>query len=186
MRRRSLYFFLVFALIFSAIAAMSMHRNVRSLRTELHIEQADIGIPGVTKMYRASITNFGHMPVRITRCDFIDDAMAHSVDIAYAIQRWDQKSNQWQQISTTSPKTFCRPYPLGIIQSKLRRVWLWPGQSLSTEEEATAATGALGIGDRVRFVVFPDEPGNYSSSIATREFIIDEHPTSDVDFRIRH
>jgi hypothetical protein len=35
-------------------------------------------------------------------------------------------------------------------------------------------------------VIFTAEPGDYSSSIATEEFTIDEHSTSDVDFRVRH
>ena len=49
---------------------------------------------------------------------------------------------------------FCRPYPLGIVQAKLTSRLLWPGQSLSTGEEATAARDGFSIGDKPRFVIY--------------------------------
>jgi hypothetical protein len=163
-----------------------IHKYPRDVRTKLHVESADLGIPGITKIYDASITNYGHMPVRVTRCNFIDDTMTHGMSVAYAIQRWDDKTKQWRQVLGASRKSFCHPYPLGIIKAELHTAWLWPGQSLSIGEEATAARDDLNIGDQVRFVIFTAEPGDYSSSIATEGFTIDEHSTSDVDFRIRH
>jgi hypothetical protein len=187
MFKRRVFFLLACAALVSGLATFVLfHRYPRDLRAEVHVEKADLGIPGITKVYDASVTNYGRVPVRVIRCDFIDDTMSHGVEVAYAIQRWDEKAKQWQQILGASRKSFCHPYPLGVIRANLRTAWLWPGHSLSIGEEATAARDDLKIGDRVRFVIFTAEPGDYSSSIATEEFTIDEHSTSDVDFRVRH
>jgi hypothetical protein len=39
-----------------------------------------------------------------------------------------------------------------MIEAKLKRAWLWPGQTLSTDQEASAARNKFNIGDRGRFV----------------------------------
>jgi hypothetical protein len=168
-------------------AAIVVFRAARpDLKTELTIETADLGIPGITKVYDARVVNHGRWPVRVTRCNFIDDTMTHGAMVAYAIQRWDKQQQKWQQVMGSSRRSFCHPYPLGIVRADLTTQWLWPGKSLSIGEEATAARDGLQIGDRARFVIFTAEPGDYASSLPTQEFTIDEHPTSDVDFRVRH
>jgi hypothetical protein len=47
----------------------------------------------------------------------------------------------------------CQPYPLGWVTANLRQVWLWPRQSVSMGEEATAARG-FHNGDSARFVLY--------------------------------
>lgn len=176
-------------LVLLAVFGLAIHKVLASpkdLRAILHVETADLGIPGITKTYDASVTNHGRAPVRITRCNFVDDTMSPGTMVAYAIQRWDEQTHRWQQVLGASRKSFCHPYPLGIMKADLTSGWLWPGQSLSTGEEATAARDGFQIGDKARFVIFTGEPGDYASSVATDPFTIDEHPTSDVDFRVRH
>jgi hypothetical protein len=158
----------------------------QKLKATLTVKKADLGIPGITKVYNANLTNDGRWPVRITRCSFMDDAGTHDTSIAYAIQRWDNGAGKWQEVLGSSRKSFCHPYPLGIAEADLNRSWLWSGQSLEIGEEATAARDGFQIGDKARFVLFTAEPGDYSSSIPTEAFTIDEAPTSDVDFRVRH
>jgi len=167
-------------------AAFHVFQSPKDLRTSVNIEKADLGIPGITKVYNATVTNFDGKPVRITRCDFMDDTMSPGTMVAYAIQRWDKQNQRWEEVVGTSTKTFCHPYPLGIVRATLVRRWLWPGQSLEIGEEATAARDGLQIGDKARFVIFTATPGDYSSSVATEPFVIDEHPTTDADLRVRH
>ena len=163
------------AFISVLLVVLVLHKYPRDLRTKLHVENVDLGIPGISKVYGASITNYGLLPVRVTRCNFVSDTGTPGVSIAYAIQKWDDKTKGWRQVLGAS--RYC---------GELRAAWLWPGQSLSIGEEATAARDDMNIGDRVRFVIFTADPGDYSSSKATEEFTVDEHSTSDVDFRIRH
>ena len=59
------------------------------LRAELNIENADSGIPGVTKMYETRLINRSRWPIRFHYCDFVDDAMAHGEELAYTVERWD-------------------------------------------------------------------------------------------------
>jgi len=73
-----------------------------------------------------------------------------------------------------------------MAQTHLKRAWLWPGQVVSIGEEATAARDGINLGDKLRFVLFTGEPGDYASSIPTEAFVIDEASTSDVPLRIRH
>jgi hypothetical protein len=176
-------------LVLLAAFGLAVHKvlvSPKDLRAVLRVETADLGIPGITKTYDASVTNPGLAPVRVTRCNFVDDSMSRGTMVAYAIQRWDKSAQRWQQVLGASRKSFCHPFPLGIVKADLTSGWLWPGQSLSIGEEAAAARDGFQIGDKARFVIFTGEPGDYASSVATDSFTIDEHPTSDVDFRVRH
>lgn len=156
------------------------------LRAHLTIDNADLGIPGISKSYDAGITNYGRGPTLVTRCDFVTDANDSGEQLAFAIQRWDGTSGKWNEILGTSRKTFCHPYPLGMSQTHLDRKWFWPGQSLSIGEEATAAREEVRVGDKLRFVLFTGEPGDYGSSMPTEAFVIDQAQSDDVAYRIRH
>lgn len=108
--------------------------------------------------------------------------MAPGTEVAYAVQRWNESSKQWDTIVQFGKSEFCKPYPLGIVKAKLANGWLWPGRGLSTGEEATAARNGFNVGDHARFLVFTGEAGEHSTSVATPDFIIDEHPQTSVNF----
>ena|SRR5437899_1060722 len=72
-----------------------------------------------------------------------------------------------------------------LWEAQIKDTWLWPGQSLSTGEEITVAR--LHKGDVARFVVFTGPAGDYSHSVVTKSFPIDEElARTDVPFRVRH
>lgn len=156
------------------------------LEASISVDKADYGIPGITKVYDASIRNTGGRPIPVSRCNFVDDTNVPGVMVSYALDRWDSASGQWKQLYSESKRWFCKPAPLSIIRANFVRRWLWPGQSLSIGEEATAARDGLKLGDHVRFVIFTDELGDRTHSISTPEFVIDERPTEDFSPRIRH
>jgi hypothetical protein len=158
---------------------------IGGLRAEVTVDNADIGIPGISKMYEARLLNQGPWPIRVHYCAFVDDTNSPGTMVAYAVERWDQDSRSWKTIVKASGADFCKPYPLGIVRANLKSRLLWPGQSLSTGEEATAARDGFNIGDRARFVIFPGPEGS-SSGVATSNFIIDEHRQTDEPLRIRH
>jgi hypothetical protein len=182
------------ALVASAVALVATGISVfavlggpkEGLQAEVTVDNADIGIPGISKMYEARLINRGLWPIRVHYCAFVDDSMSPGTMVAYAVERWENTLGSWKTIVRASGADFCRPYPLGIVKASLKSRLLWPGQSLSTEEEATAARDGFNIGDRARFVVFAGEPEDSSSAIATPDFIIDEHRQTDVPLRIRH
>ncbi len=156
-----------------------------TLRAQTIVTQYETGIPGISKWYEARITNRGPWPVVVTRCDAVDDAGGKEVMVAYAIERWNRKSSHWDAVLVFNSSSFCKPYPLGIVEAQLKDTWLWPGQSLSTGEEITAAR--LHKGDVARFVVFTGPAGDYSHSAVTKGFPIDEElARRDVPFRVRH
>jgi hypothetical protein len=186
MTRRVIWSALFTFVMIAIVTVVIAYRTPHKLNVHLKTETADLGIPGITKTYEASISNDGLLPIRITRCNFVDDGGGSGTEVSYALQRWSKVENHWRTVRADSPANFCKPYPLGIVQAKLTTTWLWPGQSLSTGEEATAAREPFQIGDHARFVIFTSKPGDYNLSAATDEFTIDEHPTSDVDFRVRH
>ena len=156
------------------------------LSAELVVTNADIGIPGVSKMYEARLVNRGWWPVGISYCDFVDDASAPGRMVAYAVQRWDDQAQRWRTVVESTASDFCKPYPLGIVTARLTSGFLWPGQSIGSGEEATAAREAFNVGDKGRFVVFAGKAGNYSTSFPTTVFNIDEHPQTDISLRSRH
>jgi hypothetical protein len=159
--------------IFGHFAPLTLHADVS-------VANGDIGIPGITKLYDAHVTNFGILPRRIERCEFVTDAFAPGVSVGYRLQQWDIALRRWQTILDAASE-YCRPYPLGIIQSRLTSKLLWPGQTLSIGEEATGARRSL-KGQTMRFAVVAN-----GREFPTASFVIDEQTEgSDVNSRVRH
>lgn len=149
-----------------------------ALHADMSVAKGDIGIPGITKLYDAHVTNFGIFPRSIERCEFLTDASAHGVSVGYRLQQWDKSSLRWKTVSDAAAQ-YCRPYPLGIAHAQLTSKLLWPGQTLSTGEEATAARGNL-KGETMRFVVVAN-----GREFPTANFIIDEQ-VQGVGYRATH
>jgi hypothetical protein len=146
------------------------------LHADLVVSKGDIGMEGITKLYEARLTNYGLLPAKVTACDFTTDASAHGTKVAYAVEKWNSRQNKWKTDEYGEP-TFCRPYPLGISEARLFSVLLWPGQSIATGKEATAARRGFQIGDYARFSVFPGKTWDWRSAFPTPAFRIDELPT---------
>jgi hypothetical protein len=89
------------------------------LRAELVTSKVDLGIPGVTKAYEARLVNGGLLPTRIDRCDFVDDAFSKGKMVAFAVERWNESAQGWKAVVQLDRASFCKPYPLGIMQAKL-------------------------------------------------------------------
>jgi hypothetical protein len=181
----SIAFVIVVVVVFASVITV-LGGPADGLRAELKIEVADIGVPGITKMYEARLINHSSWPIRVHYCDFVDDAMTHGEEVAYTVERWDALAHEWRTVVRANGQDFCRPYPLGIVRSKLTSRLLWPGQSLATGEEATAARDGFSIGDTARFVIFTAPGQNQTRQIATGEFVIDEHRTTDSPIRVKH
>ena len=163
------------------------HLAPLGLHSDILIRRVDIGIPGISKDYEARLTNYGVRPITVIACDFLSDAFEHGQMVAYVIERWNPLSKAWETVLGFDKSAFCRPYPLGIAKAHVVSMRLWPGQSISTGSEATAARDAFAIGDKARFIVLAEDPGHHESTFPTAVFSIDEHPLdSDVPLRIRH
>jgi hypothetical protein len=176
---------------FIIVESIHFYRSGHFVRTALHadviVRTGDIGIEGISKLYEAKLTNYAPFPVKVTACDFISDASAHGTMVAYAVQRWDRQLGKWTKVVEWDESSFCRPYPLGIAEAHLNSKWLWPGQSISTGEEATAARGGFDLGDSVRFSVFYGAAGDWKNSLPTATFRIDELPKiEELPLRVRH
>jgi hypothetical protein len=147
------------------------------LHADLVVSKGDIGLEGITKLYEARLTNYGLLPAKVTACDFTTYASAHGTKVAYTVEQWDSRQNKWMPVEYGEPP-FCRRYPLGnISEARLFSALLWPGQSIATGKEATAARGGFQIGDHARFSVFTGKAGDWRSAFPTPAFRIDELPT---------
>jgi hypothetical protein len=164
-------------------------RDFSVLHAEYSVEEGDIGIPGVTKMYDARLVNRGRTPVRIEVCAFLSDASANGEAVAYSVQKYEANKAMWMTIVDASDARTCRPYPLGWATAQLKTKWLWPGQSVSMGEEATAARG-FHKGESARFLLFTSfkHPGELApEGISTPAFLIDEEPGEGAEgLRFRH
>jgi hypothetical protein len=157
------------------------------LHSDFVVRKSDIGIPGISKLYEARLTNYGIAPVKVTACDFLSDASEHGTMVAFLVERWNPRSRGWETVVAYDSPSSCGPSPLAIAQAHLISKRLWPGQSISTGDEATAARDAFAIGDKARFVVLDDYTGSHRAAFPTAAFAIDEHPTNyDVPSRLRH
>jgi hypothetical protein len=154
-----------------------------ALHADIFVQRGDIGMEGI---YEAKLTNYAPVPVKVAACDFISDASARGLMVAYAVERWNRQIGKWEKVVEWDESSFCRPYPLGIAQAQLVSKWLWPAQSISTGEVATAR-GGFELGDSARFSVFYGTAGDWKSARPTAAFRIDELPKiEDVPLRVRH
>ena len=177
------------AVLFSLALAYKFSHDFSNLHAEYSVEGADIGIPGITKMYDARLVNAGKTPVHIQICAFQDDVGSRGEAAAFSVQRYDPKIATWVTIVDASDARACHPYPLGWVTAQLKSRWLWPGQSVSMGEEATAARG-FKKGESARFLLFTSfgqSDKNPRQQISTAAFVIDEEAGSGAEgLRVRH
>lgn len=165
------------------------HLAPLALHADVVVHNASIGIPGITKMYEARLTNLGIWPVSVERCSYLSDTGFAGTMVAYNIDKWDAAARQWTRTVEFAKPEFCTPVPLGMGNTRWRHAWLWPGQSLSTEEEATGAREPFKKGDTLRFVVVSDVTGKGARShvFPTSPFRLDEERLdNETPFRVRH
>lgn len=162
-------FELVHVFRFGHFAPLGLHADVR-------VRKVDYGIPGISKVYEPSLSNFGIAPETVMVCRVKEDwdSALYVIEVGNAIEKWDPKSKQWGNIFGHRGESFGCPDPTA------KR--LWPLQSLSGGEVAAAGYDIFSIGDHARFVVFADN----GKAIPTAPFLIDEHTTvAGVPFRVR-
>ena len=177
---------LLAAVLLSVIGLVEFHHRLTfghfvplTLHADYSVAKVDIGIPGISKLYSAHITNFGVFPRRVERCEFVTDAFASGVGIGYRLQRREGASRRWDTVLDAASE-YCRPYPLGLIKAQLSSKLLWPGQTLSAGGEATGARDGF-KGKTIRFVVVAN-----GREFPTASFVIDEQvQRPDVSYRVR-
>lgn len=179
-----------------AYLEFSHHYNYGHLFTYgLHVdvlsEDVDIGIPGEKKLYRAELTNYGLLPVRLTACDFTTDTLAPGTDYPYAVQRWDPSSSTWQTVMEINEETFCHPVPLGKAETQRTTRLIWPLMSVYVMgSEATGARAPFRKGDLARFVVFKTivKEADWETAVPSKPFYIEDDVKRDADdsFRVAH
>jgi len=148
---------------------------------------SDIGIPGITKTYVATLTNRGILPVRINVCEYQTDVFEQEQSVADWIDRWDQSSGRWKLFWEIPSDEFCKQRAgSGPGEPKLRTNWLWPRESITNPFIASQASDGLQLNDSLRFVFTPFLDRR-ELVIATDPFRVDERPTvADAALVIRH
>ena len=126
-------------LVLIFIAAIELRHHLRfghfvgpGLHSDYTVGGVDFSIPGITKVYDATLTNFGFVPRKISACEFVTDAMARGTELAFAIQKWDRTARAWSTALQPSRASFCKPYPLGIIEGKVVERRLLAGPKSTT------------------------------------------------------
>jgi hypothetical protein len=161
-----------------------------SLHVDVLSEEVSIGIPGQKKMYKAELSNFSLLPVRLEACDYLTDDFGRGTEYPYAVQRWDTASNSWQTIVEPNGDDFCHPVPLSTIETHRASKRLWPGMYLQVMEgEATGAREPFQKDDKARFIVFKrlGKELDWRNAIASEPFLIeDEVSGENVPFGVKH
>jgi len=172
-----LMFFITVLLLHEVIHLDRYGHLVRfGLHADLVVSKGANGLEGITKLYEARLTNYGLLPAKVTACDFTTDASAHGTKVAYTVEQWDSRQNKWKPVVEFGDEPpFCLRYPGGnISEARLFLALLWPGQSIATDKEATAARRGFQIGDHARFSVFTGKAGDWRNAFPTPAFRIDE------------
>ena len=166
------------------------HPPPYGLHSDIVVSNYSIGIPGINKLYEAHLFNFSSFPMVVQTCDFLTDAGAPGIELAYVVQKWDENSRTWTNLNDIAGGFYCGPVPLSKISARPIKRILMPGQSLFTNFEATAAREGFHKGDRARFIVFTrldmsDPSEGYA--FPTPEFLIDEESEDqETQYKIAH
>lgn len=93
-RPLSLSLVAVFSILVLAIGVLEIRHHSQyghfvgyGLHADVTVSEGDTGIPGVTQLIDAHLTNFGLLPETIERCEFVSDAGAHGVSVAYRLEQ---------------------------------------------------------------------------------------------------
>jgi hypothetical protein len=167
------------------------HLFTYGLHVDVLSEDFNIGIPGQKKLYRAELTNYGILPVRLAACDFTTDTLAPGTDYPYAVQRLDPSSGTWQTVMETNAETFCHPVPLGKAETQRTTRLIWPLMAVFVMgSEATGARVPFRKGDLARFVVFKtiSTEADWETAVHSKPFYIEDDVKRDADdsFRVAH
>lgn len=152
-------------------------------------EDFNIAIPGQTKMYWAEISNFSLLPVRLPACRLGTCTINPPPEYAYAIQRFDERSESWQTISAATRFEFCiNPV---TKESAVEYPLLLPGSSVKAMSGgAFGAMEPFRKNDKARFLVFRQVVPNadWNTAVASPPFLIDDDlkRENEVQFRIQH
>lgn len=152
-------------------------------------EDASIGIPGQTKMYWPELSNFSLLPVRLPACRPVSDTLHPPLEYAYAVQRFDERSQSWQTTHDAPQFEFCfNPF---TNESGLENTYLLPGSSVKVMSgSAVGAMDEFHKNDLARWVVFRQvfPTANWNSAVASQPFRIEDdvQRNEGSQFRIRH
>jgi hypothetical protein len=159
------------------------------LHVDVVVYDANIGIPGQTKMYQVKLTNFTLLPVTLDSCSFLTDTLNSGTDYPYCVQRWDTNQVAWQTVAEPSREDFCAN-TLGRASSNIDSSTFWPGMSVDVMDgEATGARSTFSKGDSARFVVFRHigERVDWGTAIASEPFQIQDQVIRDSEnYRVAH
>ena len=154
------------------------------IHTHLLRESVDIAIPGVSKDYAVTATNYTPLPILMHGCKGPSDISPfYEVTYRYQVEKWESASGTWIKIMAIPPAC-----PEEDLVTKAFGL----GETMEiVESEATGARDGLHKGDLVRFTVFTSfndsDDDRKQRPIISPSFIIeDEKLESEIPFRVRH
>lgn len=159
------------------------HFVLYGVHVDVVSQRADIGIPGIERMYSAEAFNYTFLPFALQGCRVPKDVSPFEVvDYRYQVQRFDPEYGVWVKVVGYDPFD-CEP----LVTTRI-----WPGQSIRTVDwEATGARNGIQKGDTARFVVFTafnkvdDAPDQ--RILSSPSFIIEDHVADpSVSYRVKH
>lgn len=155
-----------------------------ALHADYTVGGLDLVIPGITKVYDATLTNFGLIPPSLFACEFVTMPWDMEVNLRLQSSNGLGPLKLGQRRCSRQRRLSANPFLSGLSKGKVVGRRLWPGQSLSIGEEATAA--GFQNGDVVRLVLFAGQPWSVTSGYPTPGFEIHEQITTTVPLRVRH
>ncbi len=168
-RSTAVFFAIAVALPVLAIRylASPLSSGTRHVRVSLNKLEVAPGVNG----YQAILVNEGLLPVYISRCETLSDAMAPDVLVGDAIQRW-QQPDTWTILVQRSD---CKLVPTGVIKAKRTRKLLWPKRALHTATffpSVGNASSPFKRQDKLRFVIFVGTDTLNSGALTSPEFTL--------------
>jgi hypothetical protein len=152
------------------------------LHVEVMLTTSDdiLGVEGVAKIYNASLTNYGLLPVEVTVCDYRDWASQHATMLNYIVERRTSQPGEWQYVrewDSYGLRFFCRPSFEVTGTHRVRRR-LWPGQTYRLGGGIPAQLGGFHLGDQGRFTVFLNADNDKNRAVSSEIFRVDQEPKS--------
>src|SRR5688572_1320674 len=156
-------------------APFGLHADVRS-------EDAELAPGWRPRLYWVEVTNLGLWPRSFIACRYETDTLSPGMELAWALQRWDEKGRVWEVRELPEQRDWCdpRPFPTSRGPARVSTERLWPGETARAMLwEVVRARGDFELGASARFVVFRSlsEPERWDTAVTSPAFRVEGEPS---------
>lgn len=179
---------LLLAVGIAALIGQGRHYMLRGhlapfgLHADVQWDEAELAPGWRPRLHWVEVTNFGIWPTSFIACRYETDTLSPGMELAWALQRWNDRQRAWEVRELPGERDWCdpRPFPTSRGPARISSKRLWPGETARAMLwEVVRARGDFELGASARFVVFRSlsEPERWNTAVTSPPFRVEGEPS---------